>query len=345
MAAHRLALVIVGIACVGASGVGSYLATRHNGGQAEVVAAVTPQPTPEPAAATPAKSSSTPTTVSPSTPAASVPRKNISPSKAAPQAVRPSPRTESRSAEATGIARIESTAGPQVADALPAVPPYVEPLPTSQTASPVGAAPASQEPASSDGQAGNVDDRPQAAESTLSRNQQELVVAADSVIGIQTDRLVTSERARLEDRVEARVVRDVRVGGTVAIPAGTRAIGTVVLVERGGKVRERARLGIRFDTLQLRDGTRIAIDTEPIYRFGDSPSNGSNARIGGGAVAGAILGAIIGGGKGAAIGAATGAGAGTAAVIAGDRSPATIQPGTELTARIVAPIAVTVDRE
>src|SRR5207253_5138491 len=114
-----------------------------------------------------------------------------------------------------------------------------------------------------------------------------LVVAADSVVGLQTDTAVSSERSRVEDRVEAHVVRDVRVGGSVAIPAGTRALGTVVAVDRGGKFKERARLGIRFQTLVLADGTRLPVTTETIYRFGNPPANTSAAKIGGGAVVGA----------------------------------------------------------
>jgi len=173
---------------------------------------------------------------------------------------------------------------------------------------------------------------------------EELTVAADSVIGLQTETTLSSERARIEDRVEARVVRDVRVGGRVAIPAGTRAVGSVVVVERGGKMRDRARLGIRFHTLTFPDATRLPITTDTIYRYGDAPGNGSAAKIGGGAVAGAILGAIIGGGKGAAIGAATGAGGGSAAVMASDRSEAVFPSGAEVTARIISPVTVTVDR-
>ncbi|MGE0450728.1 MAG: hypothetical protein AB7Q29_14240 [Vicinamibacterales bacterium] len=172
----------------------------------------------------------------------------------------------------------------------------------------------------------------------------ELVVAADSVIGLQTETALTSERARVEDRVEARVVRDVRVGGRVAIPAGARVLGSVTLVERGGRLRDRARLGIRFHTLAMADGTRVPISTETIYRYGDAPGNSSAAKIGGGAVAGAILGAILGGGKGAAIGATTGAAGGGAAVAAGDRSEARVPAGAEVTARILSPITISVER-
>ncbi len=172
----------------------------------------------------------------------------------------------------------------------------------------------------------------------------ELIVSADSVIGLQTETALSSERAHVEDRVEARVIRDVRVGGRVAIPAGTRVLGSVTTVERGGKMKERARLGIRFHTLAFADGEETPITTDTIYRYGDAPGNKSAAKIGGGAVAGAILGAILGGGKGAAIGATTGAAGGTAAVVASDRSEAAFPAGAEVTARILSPVSVTVEQ-
>jgi hypothetical protein len=173
----------------------------------------------------------------------------------------------------------------------------------------------------------------------------ELVVARDSVVGLQVETSLSSERAHVEDRVEAHVVRDVRVGGHVAIPAGTHAIGTVVVVDRGGKFKERARLGIRFQTLVMADGTRLPISTETIYRYGDAPTNTTAAKIGGGAVVGAIIGGIIGGGKGAAIGATTGAGAGTASVATSDRNEAVFAAGAEVTARMLSPVTVTVEHE
>ena len=171
------------------------------------------------------------------------------------------------------------------------------------------------------------------------------MIARDSVIGLQTENRISSETARVEDRVDARVTRDVRVGDRVAVPAGARAIGSVSLVERGGKFKERARLGIRFHTLVLADGTRVPINTETIFRDGDAPTNSSAQKVGGGAIGGAIIGAIIGGGKGAAIGAAAGAGAGGAAVMAGGRHEAVLPPGTPVTARINQPVTVTIEKE
>ena len=171
----------------------------------------------------------------------------------------------------------------------------------------------------------------------------ELVVPADSVIGLRMETAVSSETAAVEDRVEARVVRDVLVGDDSAIPAGSRLIGSVTSIDRGGKFKEQARLGIRFHTLVTGDGMEQPVSTEAIYRYGNAVANKTAAKIGGGAVAGAILGAIVGGSKGAAVGATSGAGAGTAVVMAGDRSEAIFAAGTELTARILSPIPITLE--
>jgi type IV secretory pathway VirB10-like protein len=171
----------------------------------------------------------------------------------------------------------------------------------------------------------------------------DLVISTDSVLGLQMETAVTSEKARVEDEVIARVTRDVRVGDRVAIPAGSQARGEVTMVERGGKVRDKARLGIRFTSVVLADGTRVPLETDTIYREGDSPTTESTAKIGGGAIGGAIIGGIFGGAKGAAIGAATGAGAGTAAVVAGGRNAATLPSGTPVTVRLVKPATVTLE--
>jgi len=174
---------------------------------------------------------------------------------------------------------------------------------------------------------------------------EERTVSAASVIGIRMDRAVSSETARVEDRVTARVTRDVEVEGRTVIPAGTRLDGTVTLVERGGKVRDRARIGIRFNTLVLGDTDMIGIQTETIFRDGDSPTTEASAKIGASAVIGSILGAVIGGKKGAAIGGATGAAGGTTAVMAGGRNEAAIPAGAPLTVRLTAPVSVLVGHQ
>jgi hypothetical protein len=173
---------------------------------------------------------------------------------------------------------------------------------------------------------------------------EEIIVPSETVIGVKVETTVTSERARVEDRIEGRVTRDVSVGGRVAIPAGTKLLGSVTLVERGGKFKERARIAVRFHTAQLPDGTRVALQTTAIMREGDSPSRETAAKVGGSAVGGAILGAILGGAKGAVIGGTAGAAGGTAVVAAGDRNAATLPAGTTVSVRLMADVAITVER-
>ncbi|MDR1990463.1 MAG: hypothetical protein LBQ09_09575, partial [Acidobacteriaceae bacterium] len=232
-----------------------------------------------------------------------------------PEMTRPEPRANNRMSTAeTTVADVQT---PAPAPELPSAPVVAEPVPAAL---------------------------PRMPEPPI-KTFAELVVPGDSVIGLRIETSLSSEQARVEDRIEARVVRDVHVAGDVAIPAGSRVVGTVVVVERGGKFKESARLGIRFQSLVTPDGEEHAISTDTIFRYGEAPGNGAAAKIGGGAVAGAILGAIIGGGKGAAIGASTGAGAGTAVAANGDRSTATFSAGSEITARILAPVTITVERE
>ena len=136
-------------------------------------------------------------------------------------------------------------------------------------------------------------ERPIATPEPPQKQYEDLVVPADSVIGLQVENAVSSDRAKVEDPVRARVSRDVKVRDQVAIPAGSRVEGSITLVDKGGRLKDQARLGIRFHTIVLADGTRLPINTETIYREGDSPTRESAAKIGGGAVGGAVLGAIL----------------------------------------------------
>jgi hypothetical protein len=322
-------VAVVAASCITIGAGGAFLATRPSRSAAppaapvadvatgveQSEAVITDVPTaPAPAAATAAPAALAPVVAPPAKPRVERPRPAPAPPRSAPARVRNTP-------AATEPAR------PAIADSRPiATPPttldtrVIQPKPVQPVAAEAVLPPAPPEPRFVD-----------------------LVVATDSVLGLQMESSVSSEKARIEDEVIARVTRDVRVGDRVAIPAGSTARGQVTVVERGGKVKERARLGIRFTSVVLADGTRVPIETDTIYREGDSPTGESVAKIGGGAIGGAIIGGIFGGAKGAAIGASAGAGAGTAAVAAGGRNPATLPSGTPVTVRLVKPATVTVE--
>lgn len=311
MTSKILVVALVGAGCVGAAGVGAYMAVRSSVAAPPAEAAM-PATTDAPLAA------QAQTVV---TPAAPVEAPNPAPAPASTSKAQVQPPAPSHAAE-------------PVSPILPAVSATLPKTPTPVSTPNPDQAPETSAPA--------IESAPAAAPTPAF---EERSVAAASVIGIRMDTAVSSETARVEDRVSARVTRDVKVDGHTVIPAGARLDGTVTMVERGGKIRDRARIGVRFDTLMLGDTDKVAIQTETIFRDGEAPSNEASSKIGASAVVGSILGAVLGGRKGAAIGGAAGAAGGTAAVMAGDRNAATIPYGTPLTVRLTSPVSILVPHE
>jgi hypothetical protein len=331
MISNRLAFAAVSVACVAAAAGGGYLATRQSLASSAIAAPAPQAAAPVAAVLPPAQPLAEPV-------ATLTPPSNTPPAKRASAVDRTTPAAKPVK---TPVAITARNAAPQGLDRTsPAINPAPQELPAPVPAPVPEPAPAARQ-----------DDvrppeplRAPEPEKAPEKSFDELVVAADSVIGLQLETALSTEKAKVEDRVDARVIRDVRVRNEVAVPAGAHAIGSVMVVESGGKFKDKARIGIRFNTLVMPDGTRLAISTETIYRSGEPPSNGAAAKVGGGAVIGTILGGLLGGAKGAAVGAAAGAGGGAAAVAAGDRSAVTLPAGTQLTARFLSPVTVTVER-
>lgn len=339
MFSKPLGLILLVLGCVTAAAGGAYVATRQN--TAETVATA---PAEAPA--------STASAVAPAEapgraaqPVAETEAKVTAPRAEAPEPAKPSARDSRPAAARRQGAPVRK---PAVAEAQRTA--RTEPTPH-RTLPMNGGAPAAapqteQGPIQAPPPPAPEPQRPMDAQPDAARvpRFEEMILPASSVIGLQLETSLSSDRARLEDRVEARVSRDVMAAGRVAIPVGSRVIGSVIEVDRGGKVKAAARLGIRFHTLVLSDGSEVSLRTESIYREGESPARNSAKKIGGGAIAGMILGGILGGGKGAAVGGATGAAGGTAAVMSGDRGTVNIAPGQLLTARLSSPATVTVER-
>lgn len=341
-----LALGLLAAGCVAAAAGGAYLAIRQNAtpapaaavgpvlssGQpvAETEAVVTPATQ---AVGTPPGEAVVSSPANPNTAPATRPSPSSGPKSPAAHAPEPAA-SRTRAANRSSASRATERKAEEPTRAI-----APQPLERATAAAPVSPPPPESPVTSSE--PGRLPDPPAAPEPEF----EELVIPASAVVGLQVDTPISTEHARLEDRVRARVTRDVSADGRVAIPAGSRVIGSVTMVEQGGKMKERARLGVRFHTLVLADGTEVPLRTEAIYREGDSPSAESARKIGGAAVGGAILGAIMGGKKGAVLGGATGAAGGTAAVMQGGRNAATLPAGTVVTVRLTSPVSIEVEKQ
>jgi hypothetical protein len=140
-------------------------------------------------------------------------------------------------------------------------------------------------------------------------------VAAGTPLEITLETAVASDTSKAEDAVRGRVANAVVVSGMTAIPAGAPVRGTVVAVERAGKVKGRASIALRFNEVMVAN-TPYRIQTTRIVRQAEATKGEDAKKIGIGAGIGTAIGAIAGGKKGAAIGAGVGGGAGTGAVLA-----------------------------
>ncbi len=209
MFSNRLAFVALGFACIAAAAGGGYLASRQNTVPSPAAAQTALTPAPVTGAARPVQETEAVVGAAKAEPAPAAP-------KAAASVTR---RAEPPARDARTTARREPTpaltsAGPNSA-ASPTQPPPAElpqpaPVPAPEPPRP-----------------------PEPPQKTF----EELVISPSSVIGLQIETPVTSEHARVEDRVEGRVTRDIKVGDRVAVAAGARAVGSVTLVETSASTR------------------------------------------------------------------------------------------------------------
>jgi hypothetical protein len=133
---------------------------------------------------------------------------------------------------------------------------------------------------------------------------------------------------------------------------GATIEGSVLSVERSGRVTGRSQMTFDFDTIRLRDGRSyrfagilesvrtpngdvVRVDNEGAVRDSDQTKT-TVTRTAIGTAVGAIIGAIAGGGKGAAIGAVIGAGTGAGSVYIQGRD-LNLTAGTEVTVRATGP--------
>jgi hypothetical protein len=116
-------------------------------------------------------------------------------------------------------------------------------------------------------------------------------------------------------------------------------VGNVTDVERSGRVKGRARLAYRFNSL-THDGERYDIVSAPLSHEAEATKGEDATKIAVGAGAGAVVGALLGGGDGAAKGAAIGGAGGTGVVLATRGEEVKLGPGATVTTRLTAPLTV-----
>lgn len=169
----------------------------------------------------------------------------------------------------------------------------------------------------------------------------DIMIPAGTRISLRLGSPVSSASSRVEDPVQATLRSPIVINGVTVVPAGAAVSGYVTEARRSGRVKGRARVGVRFNTLRV-GGTRYMVRTASIAREAPGTKKADATKIGIGAGAGAITGAIAGGKKGAAIGTAVGGGAGTGLVLTTRGREVSLPRGTAVTTRLTAPLTIRV---
>ena len=169
----------------------------------------------------------------------------------------------------------------------------------------------------------------------------EVTLPAGTTLRLQLRSAVASDTSKVEDAVRAELRQAVTVDGKTVLPTGTELTGAVTEVEQSGRVKGRAHVAYRFNSLNY-NGERYPITTAPLSHEAEATKGEDATKIAVGAGAGAALGAILGGGDGAAKGAAIGGAAGTGAVLATRGKEVRVGSGAEVTTRLTAPLKVRV---
>jgi hypothetical protein len=167
----------------------------------------------------------------------------------------------------------------------------------------------------------------------------EIVVPAGTVLRVQLENAVASDSSRVEDAVRGHLVAPIVVDGKTVVLSGSPVNGVVTQAVRAGKVKGRASVGVRFNSL-VADGERYGIATRQWTRVAPTTKGKDAATIALPATGGAIVGGVVGGKKGAGIGAAAGGGAGTAVVLSTRGKEVRLGRGAVLYVRLDRPLTV-----
>jgi hypothetical protein len=173
--------------------------------------------------------------------------------------------------------------------------------------------------------------------------EREVTIPAGTELPAVLDTTIGSDISRVEQPVSAHLSRPLMVDGQAVLPEGSTLAGVVTDATRSAKVKGRAHIAVRFNSVSPVDGDeRYSMQTASIARTAEATTKQDAIKIGAPAAGGAIIGGIIGGGDGAAIGAAAGGGAGTAVVLSTRGKEIQLPAGTALRVRLTEPLVVRV---
>jgi hypothetical protein len=190
-----------------------------------------------------------------------------------------------------------------------------------------------------------------------------IVVPKNTTIPLELKSTINSRTAYPGESIYCVTIFPITVGNRIVIPVGTYVKGEVTQVVRPGRVKGKAQVGIKFNTITLPSGTTRALRAT-LSGFGGTGNEGFNreeskvkgpsskgedagkvarttaAGVEGGIISGAIAGHP---GEGAALGSLAGAAGGLIWVLASRGKEIVLPSGTNLELQLAAPLTFNED--
>ena len=185
-----------------------------------------------------------------------------------------------------------------------------------------------------------------------------LVVPSDTAIPLSLKNTLSSRTAYVGQAIYCETIYPITVGNRIVIPAGSYVKGAVTQVVRPGRVKGKAQIGLRFESLTLANGLTLPMratlsgfagNGNEGFRREESKVEGESSKkedagtIARTTVTGAEIGTLAGigsqqTGKGLGIGGAAGAAGGLIWVLATRGKDILLPPGTSLELQLSAPL-------
>jgi phage-related tail protein len=169
----------------------------------------------------------------------------------------------------------------------------------------------------------------------------DVTIPSGTTLRLELTSDVGSDTSSVEQRVTASLRDPVTIDGQIALPAGSEVMGVVTDVEKSGRVKGRAHVAYRFNTVHA-SGENYDIQTASISHQAEATKGKDATKIAIGAGAGAAVGALLGGKSGAAKGAAVGGAGGTGVVLATKGNEIHVGSGADISTKLTAPMIVRV---
>jgi hypothetical protein len=169
-----------------------------------------------------------------------------------------------------------------------------------------------------------------------------VTIPQGTLLQLRTNEALNSKRAKDGEPVQFTVIRDVALGGVLALPKGATVHGVVTEAKKvgAGDLGGSSELALKLTSLDL-GGQSYPLDSDQFKVKGPNKAGQTVGSAVGGGILGAIIGCAVGRGVGCAVGAGAGVAAGTAASAASSGPQVWIPAEALVTFHLNSPLTVT----